>query len=53
MKLHSAEFQSCFYLVYLFFACPCLAQVEVRADATRMESRIMALSKYGANPNGG
>jgi N-carbamoyl-L-amino-acid hydrolase len=53
MKLLRVEFQSCLYLVYLFLACPSLAQVEVRADATQVESRIKALSKYGANPEGG
>lgn len=53
MKLLGSLFQSWMYLVCLFLACPCQAQVEVRADATRMESRIMALSKYGANPEGG
>ena len=53
MKLLRVKFQSCLFLVCLFLACPSLAQVGVRADASRMESRIMALAKYGANPEGG
>ncbi|QQS42040.1 MAG: M20 family metallo-hydrolase [Acidobacteriota bacterium] len=37
----------------LLFLAPALAQSPVRADASRMESRIKALSQFGLNANGG
>ena len=35
------------------FAIPVFSQTQIKADATRIEQRIIALSKFGANPQGG